>query len=399
MVGMCNLQHDDAIQSAHDRSRYFHRRLFVAASLVFAISATPRSFAQAGADQTKPASSKKPVFETAATIQPSFSWASGTQNQTIYGGSGLLSAAKSESFCDPAMQQLGIAATASDSKTAKSAKAGGGAPSYIYTNDVKLDAMTGLGSRARPKDGSLPWTAHFVAVDADFFENNSLGIGLQKSFAAQYQFDLGCKLNRASPDLPKRFFASFGVGAGYMNQRLYKTVGSVNGAILPISAQFSYLIGGDKKSDTTADKSRDTAGDKSKSDQKGPPKLIWSTSLGYVPVLNNNQAYQLSGIMSVQIPTQIRWLTISLSDTDLYANNAPVGHKRNYNNGTISLQFSFPPKPKTPPKDAGACYGGDKLQRIYCFEGVTSDACTGTNIFREDGKCSSAGFVPADEVK
>ena len=240
--------------------------------------------------------------------------------------------------------------------------------------------MTGLDGRKRPNDGSLPWTPHFLAADADFFENTSLGIGLQQTFAAQYQYDIGCKLNRSNADADKRFFASLGIGFGYMNQRLYKTVARVNGAILPLSAQLSYLIGGDKPKP---------------GDKRGPPKLIWSTSLGYVPVLNHSDAYQLSGIMSVQLPTQIRWLTINLTDTDLYANNAPVGHKRNYNNVTISLVFSFPPKPKTPPKGTGACYGGDKLQRIYCYEGVTVDACTGANIFREDQHCSSAGHVPA----
>jgi hypothetical protein len=141
-----------------------------------------------------------------------------------------------------------------------------------------------------------------------------------------------------------------------MNQRLYKTVASVNGAVLPLSAQFSYLVGGGKP------KPADNGGPPKPDDKRGPPKLIWSMSLGYVPVLNNNNVYQLSRIMSVQIPTQIRWLTVNLSDTDLYANNAPVGHKRNYNNGSISLVLSLPPKSKTSPKGTGACYGADKLQ-------------------------------------
>jgi hypothetical protein len=361
------------------------RQILAGLWMIVAVSASASGQSQIGKGSS--AARAKQHYETAATIQPSFSWTTGTQNQTIYGGSALLSSARSGSFCDPEMRQFGIAASASDTKTAKSAVAGGGAPTYIYSNDVRLYALRGLdgdkqkdgsSSQRKQPDNSLPWTPHFVAVDGDLFENNSLGIGLQSTLAIQYQYDLGCKLNRAKADAPTRFFASFGLGAGYMNQRLYKTVGRVNGAVLPLSAQFSYLIGGDEPKP---------------GEKKGPPKLIWSASLGFVPVLNQTDAYQVSGIMSIQIPTQIHWLTISLSDSDLYANNAPVGHKRNYNNGSISLVFSFPPKPKTPPKETGACYGGDKLQRIYCYEGVTIDACTGTNIFRENQRCSSAGIV------
>ena len=394
-------QEQDCISSGHIELRTRQCRHGLAVSCII-VTMWASTFGQQQRVETASASRAKQGYETAVTIQPSFSWTTGTQNQTVYGGSALLSSAKSESFCDPEMRQFGVAASASDTKTAKSKVGGGGTPTYIYSNDVRLFALRGFDGDS-PKEGlnspkkkpdDSPWTSHFVAIDGDFFENNSLGIGLQTTVAAQYQYDLGCKLNRADADAPKRFFASFGVGAGYMNQRLYKTVQRVNGAVLPLSAQFSYLIGGDKEK--TEEKI--SGGDKLKSvEKRAPPKLIWSASLGYVPVLNQTDAYQVSGIMSIQIPTQIRWLTINLSDSDLYANNAPVGHKRNYNNGSIALVFSFPPKPKTPPKDTGACYGGDKLQRIYCYEGVTSDSCTGTNIFREDQRCSSAGIVPAYE--
>jgi len=378
----------------HMSSFFWSSRFSLQRSLLCALWIVPAILAPLSFPQTSAAPSNSDGaakrFVPAANVAPSFSWASGTQNQTIYGGSALISATKSASFCDPGMQQFGLAASASDTKTAKSALAGGGTPSYIFNNDVKLDAMTGLDKRKKPSGGSGPWTSHFVAADADFFENTSLGIGLQKTFAAQYQYDLGCKLNRANPDAAKRFFASLGIGLGYMNQRLYKTVPTVNGAVLPLSAQLTYLIGGEKKETHNNE-------EKPKGDEKrAAPKLIWSMALGYVPVLNDNRAYQLSGIMSVQIPTQIRWLAITLADTDLYARNAPVGHKRNYNNGTISLVFSVPSKnPKKPPKETGACYGSDKLQRIYCYEGVPVEACTGTNIFIEKGHCSAAGNVPA----
>jgi hypothetical protein len=112
-------------------------------------------------------------------------------------------------------------------------------------------------------------------------------------------------------------------------------------------------------------------------------------------------AYQVSAIAGLQIPTRYPWLTFNLSDSDLYMNNAPAGFKQNYQNGTVSAVFTFPanpPKisnPAIPPKDKGACYGGDKLARLYCFDEVTIDACMAPNIFRREQKCSSSGIVPA----
>jgi hypothetical protein len=75
-----------------------------------------------------------------------------------------------------------------------------------------------------------------------------------------------------------------GVGAGFMHQRLYKTTDTLNTAVLPLSAQFSYLSG----------------------EHSGvPSKMIWYALLGYMPALTETHAYQLSGIAGVLIPTKL----------------------------------------------------------------------------------------------
>lgn len=238
-------------------------RISVANTIILCVCiSNAGAFAQTAAssappDAPKSRSSGAPSFANAVTLAPNLYWTTGTQDQTLWGGSGVLSSVRSASYCDPEMVEFGLAATASDSKTTKL----GGTPTYIDSDDVKANALRGI-SGHEASANSLAWTLHYLGVDADWFENNSLGIGLQQTYAAQYQFDFGC-----TPDDKDRLvFATLGVGARFMNQRLYKTQPKVNGAVLPLSGQLSFLLGGG-------------AGK--------PPKLIWYGLVGYVPVLND----------------------------------------------------------------------------------------------------------------
>lgn len=309
-------------------------------------------------------------YQFSALVAPNLSWTTGTQVQTISGGTLLLSEIRSKSYCDPSMTQFGLGAYASDISTTKST----GATTNIDSNDVKANVM-----KAIPFLGG---GRSYFGASADFFGNNSLGVGLQQTYGANYQFYLrGCKggTDNSVTESKSRLFASLGVGAGYMNQRLYLTADKLNAAVLPLTAQISYLQG----------------------QAPGvPPKFVWYALVGYTPVLTETRAYQLSAIVGLQIPTPYRWVTVNLSDRDLYMNNAPTGFKRNYQNGSISLAFSIPkapekiPNPAVPESALGACYGGDKLARLYCYDEVNSDQCAPPNFFRAAQHCASTGVSP-----
>jgi hypothetical protein len=321
------------------------------------------------------------AYTFSAVVAPSLSWTTGTQTQTISGGSMAVSEVHSQSYCDPGMYQFGLAANASDTSTTNSK----GVTTNLDNNDVKINYTRGLPVFKHGNNS-------YLGIDGDFFGNTSLGIGLQQTYTVEYQYyfkkceddkgkqkaeiNKGAASGRKQPAVSQRVFASVGVGAGFINERLYKTPGKLNGAVLPLSAQTSYLQG---KAPGI------------------PPKLIWYGLLAYLPVLTDMRAYQLSAIAGLQIPTPYKWLTVNLSDSDLYMNNAPIGFKRNYQNGSMSFIFSLP---MSPPKVAnpaakesqkGACYGGDKLARLYCYDDVTADACTPPNLFRAKQHCSAAG--------
>jgi hypothetical protein len=308
-------------------------------------------------------------------VAPNMSWTTGTQTQTLLGGSTILSGVRSTSYCDSTLHQFGIAANASDTATKKSSAS----TVNLDNNEVKVDATTGIFGHPDSKDKTIAIGNSYLGIDADFFGNNSLGIGLQQTYAAEYQYYLR-KCTDSHDVGDHRLFASVGIGAGFMNQRLYVTADKLNAAVLPLSAQVSYLLG--------------------ESPGK-PPRLIVYGLLGYLPVLTDMHAYQASAIVGVQIPTRFPWLTVALTDSDLYMNNAPTGFKRNYQNGSISLAFTFPPNPAKvpnpaiPDSDKGACYGGDKLARLYCFDEVTIDSCVAPNMFRRSQHCSSSGVTPA----
>jgi hypothetical protein len=303
-------------------------------------------------------------------IAPSLSWTTGTQTQTIAGGSMAFSGIRSDSYCAPKMHQFGLVANASNTSTTKA----NGTTTNLNNNDAKFNTTWALPTSSKANNS-------YLGIDADFFGNNSLGVGLQQIYTAEYQYYLTkCEDDENQQGKGaaqgQRVFAAVGIGAGFINQRLYVTQNRLSGAVLPLSAQISYLLG---KAPGV------------------PPKLIWYALLGYLPVLTDMHAYQLSAVAGLQIPTPYRWLTVNLSDSNLYMNNAPLGFKRNYQNGAVSFVFSFP---KSPPKienpaakesDKGACYGGDKLARLYCYDDVTVDACSPPNLFRAKQHCSAAG--------
>jgi hypothetical protein len=221
----------------------------------------------------------------------------------------------------------------------------------LDNNDVKLDATRGILQRDDPTDTSKTprqITNSYLGVDADFFGNNSLGIGLQQTYALEYQYYLrDCTNGRSKAQ--HRMFASFGIGAGFMSQRLYVPPATVNVAVLPLSAQFSYLSG----------------------ENPGvPPKLIWYGLLEYMPVLTDLHAYQVSGILGVQIPTKYQWLTfysiLCCTTCGILSQPGwlrPVLTSRPWHQflvTTPSVQFSgmFIPPPNT---RRAQCYGMKKL--------------------------------------
>ena len=328
-------------------------------------------------------------YQFSGVVAPSLSWTAGTQTQTISGGSVLLSDVKSNSYCDTELRQFGIAANASDTSTTKLT----GPTSNIDNNELKFSATRAAFSQVDAKEEKARlndpieelfpgkrYANSYIGAGAAFMDNNLLGIGLQQTYTAEYQHYLrkcadDSSLKKDGTDR-RQFFASVGVGAGYMNQRLYATQNRLSAAVLPLSAQLSFI-----KSSATG----------------VPPKYFAYFLLGYMPVLTDMHAYQVGGTVGLQIPTKVPWLTFSLTETDLYMNNAPTGFKRNYQNGTVSALITFPappakqPNPALPESAKGSCYGGDKLARLYCFDGVTADACAPPNMFRAAQHCTSAG--------
>jgi hypothetical protein len=59
-------------------------------------------------------------YSYSGVVAPSLQWTTGTQTQTISGGSMLVSAVHSNSYCDAQLIQFGLAANASDTSTTKS---------------------------------------------------------------------------------------------------------------------------------------------------------------------------------------------------------------------------------------------------------------------------------------
>jgi hypothetical protein len=360
---------------------------------MFALASTSFAQVNGGAAQatTPKATAAAESLENALILAPNIGWTTGTQQQTVLGGSALLSTVRSATYCDPRLMQFGMVALASDSTTTKL----GGTPTYLDSNDVRFDATFGVFGKDTTKS--------YLGAGADFFENNSLGVGLQEIYAGKYQYYFRkCPNPKQKPDPtlaqvpPQRWFGSVGIGAGFMRQRLYATPNDLNAAVLPLTAQVSFLQYIAKNPPVPAP----AGGKKADVGKRQPPALVWYFIAGYMPTLTDSHAYQLSAIAGVQIPTRIPRLKISFSDSDLYMENTPTGHRRNYQNGTVSLVFSISSKVSDADADKpGACYGGDKLQRLYCYDYVTSDACAPPNLFRRNAVCSSPTLAVKETAK
>jgi hypothetical protein len=99
--------------------------------------------------------SEKPInkgFNFSSILAPTLSWTAGTLTQTIAGGSAVLSAVRSNSYCDPDMRQFGIAANASDTATAKI----GAQTINLDNNDVTVDASTALEALGQGPSWMIP---------------------------------------------------------------------------------------------------------------------------------------------------------------------------------------------------------------------------------------------------
>ena len=307
-------------------------------------------------------------------VSPSVALIDGTKKQQLYTGTALLSEVKSGFYCDARTRQIGVLGTASDSRT----KSETTPATVLVSDEASVDFLGGTFGHehydeANPKNKDALLTQNFLALDADYFVNNSLGIGLQQEYTIEYQRYLrSCKPRIA----PHYFFSSVGAGVGYANQRLYKTSSHTQSAIIPLSGQFSYIWPNGKRA----------------------PKAILSAQIGYTPFLSDLSAYQIYENASLQLPTQWRHLTVSLTQMDLYVNNAPTGFKRNYQSGGIQFTLSnaTPPPPSTSVL-SGACYTADHASHLYCYDAIGQSACVPPSVFRANAHCSSPGGLTQEE--
>jgi hypothetical protein len=306
-------------------------------------------------------------LEPSGAISPSVSWVTSTQNQTLMGGSALISGVKSRSYCDVRTRQVGVVGSASDSITSST----GTTSTVLASNDIRADGLFGFAGNKTDNANRehIDTTKNYFSVDADFFMNNSVGIGLQQQYAANYtRYIRACSSVQGS----QRFFASLSVGAGFVDERLYATTNRLNSMVIPVSGQFSYIL----------------------TNPKQPPKLIFSLQGGYAPLPNDPHAYQADINASLQIPTRWPALTLAINEMDFYMNNAPTGFRRNYQSGSFQLTVSFGGSTNTPPAAAGACYTADTLNHLYCYDQIAASECSPPSVFRPNARCSAAAEGP-----
>jgi hypothetical protein len=307
-------------------------------------------------------------------VSPSVALISGTKKQQLYTGSAILSDVRSAFYCDARTRQIGVLGSASDSRT----KSETTPATVLVSDEAGVDFLSGMPGHQKyddtnPKNKDAMLTQNFLALSADYFLNNSLGIGLQQEYTLEYQRYLrSCKPGTT----PHRFFSSVGVGIGYANQRLYKTPSTVQSVITPLSGQFSYIWPNGKRA----------------------PKAILSAQIGFTPFPSDLGAYQIYENASLQLPTQWRHLTISLTQMDLYVNNAPTGFKRNYQSGGIQFTISnATPPPPTAGAVSGACYTADRASHLYCYDAFSQSACVPPSVFRASAHCSAPGGIGLEE--
>lgn len=308
------------------------------------------------------------VWDQSYAVSPSLSWISTTQNQTNYGGSALVSATRSREYCDGKTQQMGIVGTASDSNTSSP----GAASTLIASNDVHADYMRGVGGSSDGDHGHIGITQNYVSGFADVFMNNSLGIGLQQEYGANYQrYIKGCRSAVPKKDQPTEVFPSVTIGFGYMDQRLYSTTARVQSSILPVSSQITFI----------------------KRKSQKPPMWFASLQAGYTPALNDIRAYQAFANGTFTLPTPYKSLTVTAGELDVYLNNAPSGFKRNYQSGSLQINYSWARNSAHPDNSdfsaySGACYTADTLNHLYCYDQVVGSECSAPGVFRLGARCS-----------
>lgn len=312
--------------------------------------------AQSRAQDSKAAKSFEPSF----VISPSITWITGTQDQTQWAGSTMLSTVRSSTFCSADTRQFGVIGNASDSRTESS----GSSPTLIVSNDLRADFLTGIFGRSA-KAGGLKLTRNFFSTEADVFINNGLGIGLQQEYVANYQRYLRPCVSVTEKE---RLFGSITAGIGGVIERLYSTSSTIKSAVLPVSAQGSYIV----------------------SNKSNQPKVLLSAEVGYMPLLNDLHAYQVYGNASLQVPTKLSFLSISFNEMDLYMNNAPTGHKRNYQSGSFQLIFAWGGSVSTPATEEGACYTADTLNHLYCYDHIANSECAPPSVFRPLAQCAAS---------
>ena len=322
-------------------------------------------------------------------VAPSLSWITGTQTQTMLGGSAavaLLQGKKekaedkekdetndkenkkkqplTEQYCDPRWQ-VGAEAFASNTTTQKLT----GSPTYVDSDSGRVNGLIAVGGLKKD----------YLEAGADFYLNNSLGIGLMQTYAAGWQhYFLQCPTSSDSGGI--RQSISISLDAGYTNERLYKTVPTVTSAVTPVSAQYQWAW-------FKASKPAEAA--------KGAPALAFSVQAGWTPLLSNSSAYRLYERSSIKIPTAVRWIDITFDQLDYYLNNAPHGYKRNYQNISLGLRFNLHPDSNPQPTDLGACWSGDQIKRLSCIDDIARTQCAATSIFERGAHCG--GLAPATE--
>jgi len=337
-----------------------------------------------------------PTATNLFTVSPTISVATGTKSQQMYSGSTIVSHIASRAYCDVMTRQFGVLGGASDSIT--QSKVAPITPAVdVITNDFGGGYLQGFGARkdiGKDTNGAplsdVKLTQNFVSGSADYYMNNSLGMGLQQSYTVGWERYLtACpdryitedklkelKAKGKNPESP-HLFVAFGLSAGYSDQRLYHTAAHVRSVILPASLQGSYVWQGDKQADGT----------------KKPPKGILSAQISYTPLLNELHAYQVYETSSFTIPTGWTNVTVAFTQTDYYLNNAPSSYKRNYASEGIVLTWTIPaPKPPVNAAAAvGACYTVDKSSHLFCYDSISQNGCIPPSVFRSGASCGAVG--------
>lgn len=296
------------------------------------------------------------------TIAPTLSWIASTQTQKALGGNAAIGFLHAKEYCDPRAWQIGVEGNASNTTTQKP----GSSATQIDTDDARLNGLAAIGPQDDPRD--------YLGGTADFFLNNSLGIGLQQTYTAEYRHYLMACPDVTAKKTIKQSLA-LGAGSGYTIERLYKTTGTVTSPVTPLSAQYSWSWWGNvpKKGVIPATQQL---------------KLSLSFQAAWMPLLTDSHAYQAYERSSVSVPTTTPYLQFTFDHLDYYVNNAPPTFKRNYQNIAVGLKIILHPDKNPLPTDFGACWSGDQIKRLSCMDDVERSQCTGTSVFERSQRCS-----------